>query len=79
MLANISMTIMEMNKRYLADKYIHGLNATFEYHDKILLSLKNRDLDMALKNLQIHLQKGKETFLKIIENAANTPVKVQAA
>jgi GntR family transcriptional regulator of gluconate operon len=75
MLANISMTIMEMNKRYLADKYIHDLNATFEYHDKILLSLKNRDLDMALKNLQIHLQKGKETFLKIIENAANTPLK----
>ncbi len=71
MLANISMTIMEMNKRYLADKYIHDLNATFEYHDKILLSLKNRDLDMALKNLRIHLQKGKETFLKIIESVTN--------
>ncbi|MBU4292780.1 MAG: GntR family transcriptional regulator [Actinobacteria bacterium] len=71
MLANMSITIIEMNKRYLADKYIHDLNATFEYHDKILLSLKNRDLDMALKNLQIHLQKGKETFLKIIESVAN--------
>ena len=75
MLANMSMTIMEMNKRYLADKYIHDLNATFEYHDKILLSLKNRDLDMALKNLQIHLQIGKETFLKIIENVAKMPSK----
>ena len=75
MLANISMTIMEMNKRYLADKYIHDLNAIFEYHDKILLSLKNRDLDMALKNLQIHLQKGKETFLKIIESVTNMPLK----
>lgn len=75
MLANMSMTIMEMNKRYLADKYVHDLSATFEYHDKILLSLKNRDLDMALKNLQIHLQIGKETFLKIIENVANIPSK----
>lgn len=75
MLASISMTIMEMNKRYLADKYIHDLNATFENHDKILLSLKNRDLDIALKNLQIHLQKGKETFLKIIESVVNMPSK----
>ena len=75
MLANMSMSIMEINKRYLADKYIYDLNATFEYHDKILLSLKNRDLDMALKNLQIHLQKGKETFLKIIESVTNMPSK----
>jgi len=73
MLANMSMTIMEINKRYFADKYINDLNATFEYHDRILLSLKNRDLDMALKNLQIHMQKGKEAFLKIIENVANMP------
>ena len=73
MLANMSITIMEINKRYFADKYINDLNATFEYHDKILLSLKNRDLDMALKNLQIHMQKGKEAFLKIIENVANMP------
>ena len=73
MLANISITIMEMNKRYLADKYMHDLNAIFEYHDKILLSLKNRDLEMALKNLQVHMQKGKEAFLKIIENVANMP------
>lgn len=73
MLANMSITIMEINKRYFADKYINDLNATFEYHDKILLSLKNRDLDMALKNLQIHMQIGKEAFLKIIENVANMP------
>lgn len=73
MLANMSITIMEINKRYFADKYINDLNATFEYHDRILLSLKNRDLEMALKNLQVHMQKGKEAFLKIIENVANMP------
>ncbi len=75
MLANMSMTIMEMNKRYLADKYIHELNATFEYHDKILLNLKNHDLNTALGNLQIHLQIGKETFLKIIESVTNMPLR----
>ena len=73
MLANMSITIMEINKRYFADKYINDLNAAFEYHDRILLSLKNRDLEMALKNLQVHMQKGKEAFLKIIENVANMP------
>jgi GntR family transcriptional regulator, gluconate operon transcriptional repressor len=71
MLANMSITIMEINKQYFADKYINDLNAAFEYHDKILLSLKNRDLDMALKNLKIHMQIGKEAFLKIIEDMAN--------
>ncbi len=73
MLANMSLTIIEINKRYFADKYINELNAGFEYHDKILLSLKNRDPDMALKNLQIHMQKGKEAFLKIIEDVSNMP------
>jgi len=73
MLANMSITIMEINKRYFADKYINDLNAAFEYHDKILLSLKNRDLDMTLKNLQNHMQIGKEAFLKIIEDVANMP------
>ena len=68
MLANMSMTIMEMNKRYLVDKYIHDLSTTYEFHDKILLSLKNRDLDMALKNLQIHFQKGRDTYSKIIKS-----------
>ena len=73
MLANMSMTIMEMNKRYLADKYIIDLSATYAYHDKIFLSIKNQDLDMAIKNLHAHLQKGQETFLNIIESVANMP------
>jgi GntR family transcriptional regulator of gluconate operon len=68
MLSNISMTIMEMNKRYLADKYVDDLNETYSYHDRILESLKNRDLDLALQNLKIHLEKGRDTFLKIIES-----------
>lgn len=71
MLANMSMTIMEMNKRYLADKYMKDLNSTYEYHDKILISIKNRKLDTALGNLHIHLQKGRETFIKIILNVAS--------
>lgn len=71
MLANMSMTIMEMNKRYLADRYLKDLSSTFEYHDKILISIKNRDLNLALENLQTHLQKGRETFLKIVANVAN--------
>jgi|GEM_PF-1724554 len=73
MLANMSLTIMEMNKRYLADKYIIDLGATYEYHDKIFLSIKNRDLDMAFENLKMHFQKGKETYSKIIEDVAGLP------
>jgi len=73
MLANMSLTIIEINKQYFADKYTNDLNAAFEYHDKILLSLKNRNPDMALKNLQAHMQIGKEAFLKIIENLASMP------
>lgn len=61
MLANMSMTIMEMNKKYMADQF-------FEYHDKYLISLRNRDLDMAIKTLKAHLQKGRETFLKVIRD-----------
>ncbi len=78
MLANISMTIMEMNKRYLADKYINELSATYAYHDRIFLSLRKRDPDMALDNLKIHLQKGKDTFLKIVESLSNMPEAAQA-
>ena len=68
MLSNISMTIMEMNKRYLADKYVEDLNNTYSYHDRILESLKNRNLEQALQNLKIHLEKGRDTFLIIIES-----------
>ena len=72
MLANISKTIMEMkSKKYLADDYSSELISTYSYHDKIFLSLKNRDLDMAIENLKMHLQKGKETFLKIINSYAD--------
>lgn len=69
MLSNMSITIMEMNKRYLADKYLHEINVTFEFHDKILHSLKNRDLDTALENLRIHFKKGRDTYSKIIKSA----------
>lgn len=71
MLSNTSLTIMEMNKRYLADKYLYDINVTFEFHDKILHSLKNRDLDMAFENLRIHFQKGRDTYSKIIKSVTN--------
>jgi len=72
MLANISKTIMEMKSRkYLAKDYSSELISTYSYHDKIFLSLKNRNIEMAIENLKTHLEKGKETFLKIINSYAN--------
>lgn len=78
MLDNMSLTIIEICNRYFADKYINDLNEAFKYHDKILVSLKNRDPDMALKNLQIHMQKSKDAFLKIIESVVNMPFKLKS-
>jgi GntR family transcriptional regulator, gluconate operon transcriptional repressor len=78
MLNNMSLTIIEICNRYFTDRYINNLNAAFKYHDKILVSLKNRDPDMALKNLQVHMQKSKEAFLKIIESVVNMPFKLKS-
>lgn len=71
-LANMSLTIMEMNKRYLADKYFHEIKSTFELHDKIFISIKNRNLDAALENLNIHFKKGSETFSRLIDTLKNS-------
>lgn len=67
-LANMSLTIMETNKKYLSNKYLDEIISTFEYHDKIFIGLKQRDLQLALTNLKIHLQKGSETFARIMES-----------
>lgn len=70
-LANMSRTIMEMNKRYLADMQLHNLHDTFAYHDLILLGLKARNLELALDNLRHHLQKGTETYTKIMSQVCD--------
>ena len=70
-LANMSRTIMEMNKRYLADMQLHNLHDTFAYHDLILLGLKTRNLELALDNLRHHLQKGTETYTKIMSQVCD--------
>jgi len=67
-LANMSMTIIEMNKQYMDNNYTDGLTDALNYHEKILLSLKERNLDMALKNLKSHMQKGEDTFCNILRN-----------
>lgn len=70
-LANMSRTIMEMNKRYLANMQLHNISDTFAFHDRILLGLKTRDLEMALNNLKTHLIKGTETYSMIIGHVAD--------
>lgn len=68
-LANMSMTIIEMNKQYMADNdTTDELADALKYHEKILLSLKERNLDMALKNLKSHMQKGEDIFCNILKN-----------
>lgn len=74
MLANMSMTIIEMNKQYMADNYVNGLIDALEFHDKVLLGLKKRDLDMALKNLKMHMEKGENTFFSIIKDISRLKV-----
>lgn len=67
-LANMSLTIMETNKKYLSNRYFDDIVSTFEYHDRIFTGIKNRDLSLALENLDIHLKKGSETFARIIKS-----------
>jgi DNA-binding GntR family transcriptional regulator len=68
LLANMSMTIIEMNKQYMAENYADGLVDALKYHEKILMNLKKRDLDKVLDSLKSHMQKGEDTFCSIIKN-----------
>lgn len=70
MLANMSRTIMEMNKRYLSNLQLHNIQDTFAFHDRILTGLKNKDLAMALECLNQHLMKGTETYALIMEQVS---------
>jgi GntR family transcriptional regulator of gluconate operon len=71
MLANMSRTIMEMNKRYLSNLQLHNIQDTFAYHDRILIGLKTRNLEMALESLKQHLMKGTETYALIMEQVSD--------
>lgn len=76
-LANMSRTIMEMNKRYLSNMQLHDIGNTFAFHDRILFGLKNRDLALTLNYLEQHLKKGTETYSMIIEHVSDMQEKVR--
>ena len=67
MLSNITMSIMDINRRLLLDKQFHNLSVTYAFHDSILYGLRRRDLDYTLVNLETHLQKGVNVYTEIID------------
>ena len=71
MLNNITLSIMDINRKHILDKQLHNLNLTYAFHDSILHGLRNRDLNYTLENLQTHLKKGVTVYTEIIDNVNN--------
>ena len=71
MLNNITLSIMDINRKHILDKQLHNLSLTYAFHDSILHGLRNRDLNSTLENLQTHLKKGVTVYTEIIDNVNN--------
>ena len=71
MLNNITLSIMDINRKHILDKQLHNLSLTYAFHDSILHGLRNRDLNYTLENLQTHLKKGVTVYTEIIDNVNN--------
>ncbi len=77
LLANTNKSIMEVNRTYLLNtnpsnhKDLHDINVTFAFHGSILNSLKQRDLNKTLLNLQTHLMNGTLVYAEILDAAAS--------
>ena len=79
LLANMSRTLMEMNKSYLANLQLHNVKETFAHHDRILLGLKTRNLEMALDSLKHHLTNGTATYSLIMEQVSDIKEQTKTA
>lgn len=71
MLNNLTMSIMDINRKHILDKRLNNLNITYAFHDSILHGLRRRDLDYTLSNLQTHLTNGIVVYQEIIETVSN--------
>ncbi len=71
MLNNITLSIMEINRKHILDKQLHNLSITYAFHDSILHGLRRRDVDYTLANLQTHLKNGVIIYTEIIDIITN--------